>query len=64
MLSSSALTLQVEPVAKFLGIENTLTNRFEVDENDVLTGDVVRPILWGAGQGECGAKKVRCGQRH
>jgi putative phosphoserine phosphatase/1-acylglycerol-3-phosphate O-acyltransferase len=50
VLSSSALTIQVEPVAKFLGIENTLTNRFEVDENDVLTGDVIRPILWGPGK--------------
>ena len=50
VLSSSALTLQVEPVARFLGIENTLTNTFEVDEDDVLTGEVVRPILWGPGK--------------
>lgn len=50
VLSSSALTLQVEPVARFLGIENTLTNRFEVDDEDVLTGEVVRPILWGPGK--------------
>jgi putative phosphoserine phosphatase/1-acylglycerol-3-phosphate O-acyltransferase len=50
VLSSSALTIQVEPVANFLGIKSTLTNRFEVDENDVLTGDVVRPILWGPGK--------------
>ncbi len=50
VLSSSALTLQVEPVAQFLGIENTLTNKFEVDEDDVLTGEVVRPILWGPGK--------------
>ena len=50
VLSSSALTMQVEPVAKFLGIENTLTNEFEVDEDDVLTGGVVRPILWGPGK--------------
>lgn len=50
VLSSSALTLQVEPVARFLGIASTLTNRFEVDENDVLTGEVVRPILWGPGK--------------
>jgi putative phosphoserine phosphatase/1-acylglycerol-3-phosphate O-acyltransferase len=50
VLSSSALTLQVEPVARFLGIENTLTNKFEVDEDDVLTGEVVRPILWGPGK--------------
>jgi putative phosphoserine phosphatase / 1-acylglycerol-3-phosphate O-acyltransferase len=50
VLSSSALTIQVEPVARFLGIPNTLTNRFEVDDNGVLTGDVVRPILWGPGK--------------
>ena len=46
-LGSSALTIQVDPVAKFLGIENTLTNRFEVDEDDVLTGKAIKPILWG-----------------
>src|SRR3954462_13964689 len=50
VLSSSALTIQVEPVANFLGIKNTLTNKFEVDENDVLTGEVIRPILWGPGK--------------
>jgi putative phosphoserine phosphatase/1-acylglycerol-3-phosphate O-acyltransferase len=49
-LSSSALTIQVEPVARFLGIENTLTNRFEVDEDGVLTGRVLTPILWGSGK--------------
>jgi len=50
VLSSSALTIQVEPVARFLGIQNTLTNRFEVDEHDVLTGKVIKPILWGPGK--------------
>ncbi|ORW03612.1 HAD-IB family hydrolase/lysophospholipid acyltransferase family protein [Mycobacterium kyorinense] len=50
VLSSSALTLQVEPVARFLGIPNTLTNRFETDENGILTGKVVKPILWGPGK--------------
>ncbi|GBE65102.1 L-3-phosphoserine phosphatase [Mycobacterium sp. MFM001] len=50
VLSSSALTLQVEPVARFLGIPNTLTNKFETDENGVLTGKVVKPILWGPGK--------------
>lgn len=49
-LSSSALTIQVEPVARFLGIPNTLTNRFELDDDGVLTGDIVRPILWGPGK--------------
>ena len=36
VLSSSALTIQVEPVARFLGISNTLTNRFEIDDDGVL----------------------------
>ncbi len=49
-LSSSALTIQVEPVAEFLGIPNTLTNQFELDEDGTLTGQVVRPILWGPGK--------------
>jgi putative phosphoserine phosphatase/1-acylglycerol-3-phosphate O-acyltransferase len=50
VLSSSALTIQVEPVARFLGIPNTLTNEFETDENGILTGGVVKPILWGPGK--------------
>jgi putative phosphoserine phosphatase/1-acylglycerol-3-phosphate O-acyltransferase len=50
VLSSSALTIQVEPVARFLGITNTLTNRFEVDDNDTLTGKILKPILWGPGK--------------
>jgi putative phosphoserine phosphatase/1-acylglycerol-3-phosphate O-acyltransferase len=50
VLSSSALTIQVHPVARFLGIPNTLTNEFEVDENGILTGGVVKPILWGPGK--------------
>jgi putative phosphoserine phosphatase/1-acylglycerol-3-phosphate O-acyltransferase len=50
VLSSSALTIQVGPVARFLGILNTLTNRFETDDDGILTGKVVEPILWGPGK--------------
>src|ERR1700749_738623 len=50
VLSSSALTIQVGPVARFLGITNMLTNTFETNEDGLLTGDVVRPILWGPGK--------------
>ena len=32
VLSSSALTVQVEPVARFLGIQNVLSNKFETDD--------------------------------
>jgi putative phosphoserine phosphatase / 1-acylglycerol-3-phosphate O-acyltransferase len=50
VMTSSALTIQVEPVARFLRIEHTLTNRFETDDDGVLTGDVLKPILWGPGK--------------
>ncbi|ODR10132.1 transferase [Mycobacterium sherrisii] len=50
VLGSSALTIQVNPVARFLGITNTLTNKFETNEDGLLTGKVVRPILWGPGK--------------
>jgi putative phosphoserine phosphatase/1-acylglycerol-3-phosphate O-acyltransferase len=50
VLSSSALTVQVEPVARYLGIDNVLSNKFETDENGCLTGEVLRPILWGPGK--------------
>ncbi len=52
VLSSSALTIQVEPVARFLGIANTLTNRFEIDADGALTGKVIAPILWGPGKAD------------
>ncbi|MGV0794170.1 HAD-IB family hydrolase [Mycolicibacterium sp. XJ1819] len=50
VLSSSALTVQVEPVARFLGIENVLSNKFEIDDHGLLTGEVQRPIIWGPGK--------------
>jgi len=50
VLSSSALTIQVNPVARFLGISNTLTNQFETTVDGLLTGGVAKPILWGPGK--------------
>ncbi|MCV7370428.1 HAD-IB family hydrolase [Mycolicibacterium duvalii] len=50
VLSSSALTVQVEPVARFLGITNVLSNRFETDDDGLITGEVERPIIWGPGK--------------
>ncbi len=49
-LSSSALTIQVEPVARHLGITNMLTNQFEVDDDGTVTGKIIEPILWGPGK--------------
>src|SRR6478752_464754 len=50
VLSSSALTVQVEPVARFLGIKNVLSNKFETDEDGLITGEVKTPIIWGPGK--------------
>ena len=50
VLSSSALTVQVEPVAKFLGMTNVLSNQFETDVDGVITGEVRTPIIWGPGK--------------
>ncbi|MET4432671.1 HAD-IB family hydrolase [Mycolicibacterium sp. 624] len=50
VLSSSALTVQVEPVARFLGISNVLSNKFETDDDGLITGEVQRPIIWGPGK--------------
>src|SRR6201995_600909 len=50
VLTSSALTIQVNPVARFLGITNMLTNKFETNEDGLLTGGGARAILWGAGK--------------
>jgi putative phosphoserine phosphatase / 1-acylglycerol-3-phosphate O-acyltransferase len=50
VLSSSALTVQVEPVAKYLGIDNVLSNKFETDDDGLITGEVRTPIIWGPGK--------------
>jgi putative phosphoserine phosphatase/1-acylglycerol-3-phosphate O-acyltransferase len=47
VLSSSALSMQAEPVARYLGIDDVLCNRFVADEQGILTGEVQRPIIWG-----------------
>ena len=47
VLSSSALTIHAEPVARFLGIGHVLCNQFELDAHGALTGGIVRPIIWG-----------------
>jgi len=48
VLSSSALSIQALPVARFLGISNVQCNHFELDEHGRLTGGIVKPIVWGA----------------
>lgn len=48
VLSSSALTIHAEPVARHLGIDHVLCNHFETDQQGVLTGGIVEPIVWGS----------------
>ncbi|MBJ7339165.1 HAD family hydrolase [Mycolicibacterium sp.] len=52
VLSSSALTIHAEPVARFLGIDGVICNQFEVDDQRRLTGGIVAPIIWGPSKAE------------
>lgn len=47
VLSSSALSIHAVPVARFLGIDGVICNRFAVDDAGLLTGGIVEPIVWG-----------------
>lgn len=47
VLSSSALTIHAEPVARALGITNVVCNTFELDDAGLLTGSITKPIVWG-----------------
>src|SRR5687768_14300161 len=52
VLASSATSVQVEPVARYLGIDEVLCNRFTADEQGLMTGGVETPILWGSGKAD------------
>ncbi|MBU9765202.1 HAD-IB family hydrolase [Mycobacterium sp. TNTM28] len=63
VLSSSALTIHAHPVARHLGIDHVLCNRFQTDAHGLLTGGVVEPIIWGprkaaAVQDFCQARQI------
>ncbi|HPY26332.1 MAG: hypothetical protein QG655_1123 [Actinomycetota bacterium] len=47
VLSSSALTIHAEPVARALQIDDVVCNTFELDSRGALTGRVNRPVIWG-----------------
>lgn len=47
VLSSSALTIHAEPVARALGIDHVVCNTFELDADGKLTGSINTPIVWG-----------------
>lgn len=47
VLSSSALTIHAEPVARALNIPDVVCNTFELGADGLLTGRINRPIVWG-----------------
>jgi putative phosphoserine phosphatase/1-acylglycerol-3-phosphate O-acyltransferase len=47
VLSSSALEMQVAPVARYLGIEHVVCNHLVADQDGILTGEIERPVVWG-----------------
>lgn len=48
VLSSSALTIHAEPVARYLEIDHLLCNHFELDDHGLLTGRIAKPVIWGS----------------
>jgi putative phosphoserine phosphatase/1-acylglycerol-3-phosphate O-acyltransferase len=50
-LTSSATNYQAEPVADYLGIDEVICNRYEI-EDGLLTGKVRQPVLWGPGKAD------------
>ncbi|MEI2775119.1 MAG: HAD-IB family hydrolase [Tetrasphaera sp.] len=50
VLCSSATSFQVEPVARYLGIDEVVCNRFVLDDSGALTGKIERPVIWGEGK--------------
>jgi HAD superfamily hydrolase (TIGR01490 family) len=62
VLSSSALTIHAEPVARFLEITHVLCNHFEVDDGGLLTGRITRPVIWGTKK--AGAVQQFCDVNH
>ena len=48
VLSSSALTIHAEPVARYFEISDVLCNHFELDDDGRLTGRIAKPVIWGA----------------
>ena len=50
VLCSSATSMQVQPVADYLGIDEMVCNQFVVDADGTLTGGLVEPVIWGEGK--------------
>ena len=47
VLTTSAVTIHANPVARFLEIDHVLCNHFALDSAGRLTGQIVKPVVWG-----------------
>jgi HAD superfamily hydrolase (TIGR01490 family) len=47
VLSTSAVTIHANPVARYLEIDHVLCNHFALDNAGRLTGRIAKPVVWG-----------------
>jgi HAD superfamily hydrolase (TIGR01490 family) len=47
VLTTSAVTIHANPVARFLDIDRVLCNHFALDSSGRLTGQIEKPVVWG-----------------
>ena len=59
VLCSSATSMQVQPVADYLGIDDVVCNEFELDATGRLTGRLIEPVIWGEGKATAAQRFAR-----
>lgn len=59
VLCSSATSMQVQPVADYLNVDEVVCNRFELGEDGLLTGRLVEPVIWGEGKATAAQRFAR-----
>jgi len=47
VLTTSAVTIHANPVARYLDIDHVVCNHFTVDGEGRLTGQIAKPVVWG-----------------
>ncbi len=47
VLSTSAVTIHANPVARYLEIDHVLCNHFALDSAGRLSGQIAKPVVWG-----------------
>ena len=63
VLTTSAVTIHANPVARFLDIDHVLCNHFTLDNSGRLTGQIAKPVVWGRNKATavtnfCGANQL------